>query len=136
MSRQHDAQVARPRGAHRNEASRKAFLELVGGRLAACRDEFGLSQRALARKAGLSADAVGRFEAGDRSPTLGTLYDLATAMDLDVCDLLTPDNSGRDPLQKIMRVLDDQPKAVVDAVAACAKAIVAAVDGVENERGV
>lgn len=118
--------MARPRGAHRNDASRREFLELVGRRLTDAREARGLSQRALAREAGLSPDAVSRFESGDRSPTLGTLHDLAVALDLHVAELLIED-SGRDPLQKMRLVLDGQPPQVIEAAEKCAAAVVDAV---------
>ena len=48
------------------------------------RYESGLSQRALARKAGTSQAAIATYEAGKRSPTLDTLARIVRAAGLDL----------------------------------------------------
>ena len=52
----------------------------VGIRLRQLREERGLSIRALARQSGLSANALSLIERGRSSPSVSTLYKVATAM--------------------------------------------------------
>lgn len=52
------------------------------------REEQGLTQAALAKKAGLSREGIAYLETGKRSPTLITLKKLAKALKISVVDLL------------------------------------------------
>lgn len=56
----------------------------VGGRLRELRQGIGLSMRALARMSGLSANALSMIERGKTSPSVSTLYKLATAMGIPI----------------------------------------------------
>lgn len=56
----------------------------VGGRLRELRQGNGLSMRALARMSGLSANALSMIERGKTSPSVSTLYKLATAMGIPI----------------------------------------------------
>jgi transcriptional regulator with XRE-family HTH domain len=56
----------------------------VGGRLRELREGIGLSMRALARESGLSANALSMIERGRTSPSVSTLYKLATAMGVPI----------------------------------------------------
>ena len=56
----------------------------VGGRLRELRQGIGVSMRALARMSGLSANALSMIERGRTSPTVSTLYKLATAMGIPI----------------------------------------------------
>lgn len=56
----------------------------VGGRLRALRDERGVSMRALARRSGLSANALSMIERGLTSPSVSTLSKLANAMEVPI----------------------------------------------------
>ena len=56
----------------------------VGGRLRELRQERGLSMRALARMSGLSANALSMIERSRTSPSVSTLYKLATAMGIPI----------------------------------------------------
>lgn len=56
----------------------------VGSRLRALREERALSMRALARKSGLSANALSMIERGKTSPSVSTLYKLAGALELPI----------------------------------------------------
>ena len=51
------------------------------------REHRGLSQRDLARAAGLSAGTIGEIEAGGRTPTLPAANAIASALDLGLDDL-------------------------------------------------
>jgi transcriptional regulator with XRE-family HTH domain len=56
----------------------------VGGRLRELRQGIGVSMRALARMSGLSANALSMIERGRTSPSVSTLYKLATAMGVPI----------------------------------------------------
>ena len=51
-----------------------------GRRLRALREGAGLSQAALARKAGISREYVNKLEGGQYDPTLGTVQRLAKVL--------------------------------------------------------
>jgi transcriptional regulator with XRE-family HTH domain len=56
----------------------------VGQRLRMLRDERGISMRALARRSGLSANALSMIERGLTSPSVSTLNKLATALEVPI----------------------------------------------------
>jgi transcriptional regulator with XRE-family HTH domain len=56
----------------------------VGQRLRILRDERGISMRALARRSGLSANALSMIERGLTSPSVSTLNKLATALEVPI----------------------------------------------------
>ncbi len=56
----------------------------VGIRLRQLREQRGLSIRALARQSGLSANALSLIERGRSSPSVSTLYKVATAMGVPI----------------------------------------------------
>lgn len=59
--------------------------------LAELRERAGLSQYALARKAGLTRQALSRLELGEREPTWHTVQVLATALGVSTEELRDPD---------------------------------------------
>lgn len=56
----------------------------VGSRLRSLREERKMSIRGLARKSGLSANALSMIERGKTSPSASTLYKLADALELPI----------------------------------------------------
>lgn len=56
----------------------------VGQRLRVLRDERGISMRALARRSGLSANALSMIERGLTSPSVSTLNKLANALEVPI----------------------------------------------------
>lgn len=52
--------------------------------LRAMRQDAGMSQRDLGERSGVSAAAISRIEAGERTPTLGTVCALSEALRLVV----------------------------------------------------
>jgi len=66
------------------EFDQEAVSVDVGGRLRVLRQGIGLSMRALARASGLSANALSMIERGRTSPSVSTLYKLATAMGVPI----------------------------------------------------
>ncbi len=68
----------------RDDEMAKAF----GRNLAAARKRVGVSQEALAEGSGLSRDAIGKLEKGQRTPRLDTLVALAATLGVDPATLL------------------------------------------------
>lgn len=66
----------------------------VGGRLRELREERGLSMRALARKSGLSANALSMIERGRSSPSVSTLYKLAGALEVPITCMFREEPQG------------------------------------------
>jgi transcriptional regulator with XRE-family HTH domain len=56
----------------------------VGQRLRLLRDERGISMRTLARRSGLSANALSMIERGLTSPSVSTLNKLAMALEVPI----------------------------------------------------
>ena len=54
----------------------------LGAKLRAIRDERGLSQRELAQRSGLSANAISLIERDENSPSVSTLQSLASALNI------------------------------------------------------
>ncbi len=67
-----------------SEFEQDALSVDVGGRLRELRQGIGLSMRALARESGLSANALSMIERGRTSPSVSTLYKLATAIGVPI----------------------------------------------------
>jgi HTH-type transcriptional regulator/antitoxin HipB len=65
-------------------------MEVIGQQLRARRQAVGLSQAALAAKAGVSRIFVEKIEAGARTPSWGTLARLAQALGCRVALTLVP----------------------------------------------
>jgi transcriptional regulator with XRE-family HTH domain len=61
------------------------FVE-VGATIRSIREQRGYSQRSLARRSGLSANAISRIERGESSPTVSTLHQLAAALKVPIVD--------------------------------------------------
>jgi transcriptional regulator with XRE-family HTH domain len=59
-----------------------------GGTLRRFRTSRGLSQEALAERAGLAADYLGFIERGENVPTLIVLLKLARALEVDASELV------------------------------------------------
>jgi transcriptional regulator with XRE-family HTH domain len=61
----------------------------VGARIRELRKDRRLSMRALAERSGLSLNAISRIERGESSPTVASLFTLATALQVHIADLFT-----------------------------------------------
>jgi len=64
------------------------FQTRLAGRLAEYREDKGLSQAALAKKAGVKQQYISDIERRKRNPTLRSLVALADALDVQPRDLL------------------------------------------------
>lgn len=60
------------------------LLESLIGKLRAYRIFFGISQRELSRKSGVTQNIISRMENGTYTPKLQTLVKLLSALDLDL----------------------------------------------------
>lgn len=58
----------------------------VGPRIRAIRERAGLSLRGLAEKCGLSVNAISRIERGENSPTVTSLHQLASALNVSITE--------------------------------------------------
>lgn len=58
----------------------------VGQRIRALREKRGLSLRSLAELCGLSINAISRIERGENSPTVSSLHQLASALEVPITD--------------------------------------------------
>lgn len=70
---------------------REAEMVDVGLRLRLLREERGISMRALARRSGLSANALSMIERGLTSPSVSTLNKLATALEVPITAFFRPE---------------------------------------------
>jgi transcriptional regulator with XRE-family HTH domain len=106
--------VAMPR-----RARRQTIEEVVRTRLRELRASRGLTQEQLCESAGVSVDAVNRIENGTRVPTIATLASLATALGVEVGDLVRsealPPARFKPPVQRIVAQLMSQPDEIQDA---------------------
>jgi transcriptional regulator with XRE-family HTH domain len=64
---------------------------LVGRNVRRIRQRKGLTQEAFAERSGFSQQYVSDLERGRRNPTVVTLFELATALDVSHVDLVRPD---------------------------------------------
>jgi transcriptional regulator with XRE-family HTH domain len=65
------------------EWERTAVARAVALKVLTYRTEHGLSQRALAKKLGMTQPQVARLEAGEHNPTIDTLARLAQTLDIE-----------------------------------------------------
>jgi transcriptional regulator with XRE-family HTH domain len=75
------------------------------------REQMGLSQRELAKRAGTAQSVVARIESGVTSPTLSTLNRLLTALGLELRAEVTPRaEPDESVLEDVRRVLSLTPE--------------------------
>lgn len=60
----------------------------IGRQIRGMRDERGMKQKYLARKAGISREELSRIETGRAMPRTGTLQGICDVLDVPVGDLL------------------------------------------------
>ena len=92
---------------------------LFGIRLIGLRNAAGLSQAALAARAGLDADELARLEAGVGEPTIETVAQLADALNVQPVELVRDDEDPAKILgDLLMRVSPEQRKEMIAAIEA------------------
>lgn len=65
--------------------------KLVGRNAERIRRERGLTQEQLAERSGLSQQYLSGLERGRRNPTIVTIFELATALEVSHVELVRPD---------------------------------------------
>ncbi len=84
--------------------SKKDTVAGLAKKLKAGREACGLSQQDAADKSGVHQVSIARFETDERVPTLATLYKLAEAYGVNVCELLPggmlPSDEEKTPAKK------------------------------------
>jgi len=75
----------------------------VGHRIAELRQSLGLTQKELGEQVDMSQRNVHRIEQGEQNLTLRTMIKLATALDVELEDLLKPPGSGHPRKRKAAR---------------------------------
>jgi transcriptional regulator with XRE-family HTH domain len=68
--------------------SKKEIVVGLADKLKLVRETAGLSQQNAADKSGVHQVSIARFETDERVPTLATLYRLAEAYGVNICDLM------------------------------------------------
>jgi ribosome-binding protein aMBF1 (putative translation factor) len=76
---------------YRAVRDRTALAHAVALKVAQYRADHGLSQRALAQRLGMKQPAIARLEAGDVTPSVGTLVRLSRELGLEFHMDITPD---------------------------------------------
>jgi len=69
-------------------ATLAALKKRVGSRIRRRRDEFGMSQEALAFEAKMTTSYLSQIEGGKRNPSLNALHRLSCVLGLDLEELL------------------------------------------------
>jgi len=82
------------------------MAEDVGKKLKAARTAFGLSQRELAKRAGVTNGMVSLIEQGRVSPSVGSLQKILSAFPLTLAEFFTRDLSRQ---EEVVFRADDQP---------------------------
>jgi transcriptional regulator with XRE-family HTH domain len=72
----------------------------LGEKLKAARAAAGLTQTQAANASGVHQVNISKFELDTKTPTLATLYKLAAAYGVDVCDMLPRDSQGQLPAEE------------------------------------
>jgi transcriptional regulator with XRE-family HTH domain len=98
---------------HPAEPSAEAGLR-VAGQVREIRRARHLSQRQLAGRMEVPRTYISKIENGKAIPTLGSLERLATALGVDVCQLVKDARSSRD--EEVSAVLDDPLLAEIAAL--------------------
>lgn len=78
-----------------DEASVHLLTMDFAARLTAARKERGITQQALAERAGIHVTQVRRYEAGTSAPTLDVLRNLAIALHVSTDDLVFAEDERR-----------------------------------------
>lgn len=69
----------------------------IGDLIKQKRKEAGLTQEALAQKVGCATITIRQYESGKRSPNLNILQEIASALNIEIFDLLPDDPTRDDP---------------------------------------
>ena len=91
------------------DARNSMRADVLGDRLRAVREAYGISLRELARRVGVSASLISQIETGKVHPSVSTLYALASELDASVDELLFEDAPIGKPGGDWSSLLSDHP---------------------------
>lgn len=75
---------------------------VLGAFIKELRLKRGLKQSELAQMASISREAVGNYERGDRIPNIEITQKIATALEVDINELLDKNNEGKSPGETLL----------------------------------
>ncbi|MDU2209875.1 MAG: helix-turn-helix transcriptional regulator [Eubacterium sp.] len=78
-------------------------IESIGENIRLLRIKSGLSQEQLALNAGVNTSYIGQIERGEKNPTIKTLEKIASALSIDLIDLLYPSYPSKEGTQPFCR---------------------------------
>lgn len=95
------------------------MLSGFGTRLKKCRKDAGITQEELGARAGVSYKYIGEVERGIRNPSLRTISKIASALNIEVNELLClPKGNGRTIHRSMIdRILDKRDEKTLCKVA-------------------
>jgi transcriptional regulator with XRE-family HTH domain len=67
----------------------KQYLKVIGIRIRLIREQKKLSQEKLSFEAGIHRTYLSDLELGNRNPSIGTLYLIAKALNVDLIDIIS-----------------------------------------------
>jgi transcriptional regulator with XRE-family HTH domain len=88
-----------------SERAVKHVRKNLGERLRSERKQRGLSQEHLGRRAGLSGKFIGEVERGEKSISVDSLYHIAVALELPLCELTNVSAAAPGPRPDVERLL-------------------------------
>lgn len=90
--------------------TRELLNKKLGSNIRKYRLMAGISQEALAKKAGIYSAYLGRLERGEKCPTIDTLYKICKALGINMSDVLMFDadlyDRNKEAMLRIEHVLD------------------------------
>lgn len=106
------------------------YLRDIGSKIRALRDDRGLNTEEAAERAGMSSGYWGLVERAVKQPSLQSLFFFASALAVDVSDLVcvgraAPQLLRKSRLRRIVAAIAEAPPAKAKAIEICAKAILA-----------
>ena len=97
------------------DRSDSEFRNLVGSRISLAREAHGMTQADVARRMKLHPSAISQMESGVRMPSIGSLRQLADALDVSADYLIgrtiRSDDQPIDPIKQVMERLSSRDRA-------------------------
>lgn len=85
------------------EVVKQEIAQRLAGRLKEVRKSRGLSLDSLAKLSGVSRSMLSQIERGESSPTVASLWNLTTALNVGFSDLLDQGPKERSPIREVVR---------------------------------
>jgi transcriptional regulator with XRE-family HTH domain len=94
------------------DLNKNELVRIIGNNLQQLRTEKGLTQEALAEKAGISTSFYANLERGNRGVSIAVLYDIAACLSVSVDYLLYPKHDAA-CIRNIELLLRDKPESFI-----------------------